>query len=107
MFPKKFCSSSVLSYSFHNNISSLCTGVISQDIIYDLKNSLIIHLLKEKQKKLQLFLISISDIKTQLNFTSNFLDQNNPKSKYWCKNELIYMGDFEAIQKTPVMYYQV
>ena len=41
-------------------------------------------------------------IKTQLNFTSNFLQQNNPKSKYYCKNELIYIRDFEAIQKTRV-----
>ena len=39
-------------------------------------------------------------IKTQLNFTSNFLFQNNPKSRYYCKNELIYIRDFEAIQKT-------
>ena len=39
-------------------------------------------------------------IKTRLNFTSNFLDQNNPKSKYQCQNELIYIRDFEAIQKT-------
>ena len=29
-----------------------------------------------------------------------FLDQNNPKSKYKCKNELIYVRDFEAVQKT-------
>ena len=29
-----------------------------------------------------------------------FLDQNNPKSKYQCKNKLIYIRDFEAIQKT-------
>ena len=47
--------------SFQNNISSLCTGVISQYIIYHLKNSLIIHMLKDKQKKLQLFLMFISD----------------------------------------------
>ena len=26
---------------------------------------------------------------------SNFLDQNNPKSKYLCKNELIYIKDFK------------
>ena len=39
-------------------------------------------------------------IKTQLNLTPNFLFQNNPKSKYYCKNELIYKRDFEAIQKT-------
>ena len=31
---------------------------------------------------------------------SNFLDQNNPESKYKCKNELIYIRDFEAVQKT-------
>ena len=35
-----------------------------------------------------------------LNLTSNFLDQNNPKSKYQSKNELIYIRDFEAVQKT-------
>ena len=28
------------------------------------------------------------------------LDQNNPRSKYSCKNELIYIRDFEAVQKT-------
>ena len=40
-------------------------------------------------------------IKTRLNCTSNFLqDQNNPKSKYYCKNELIYIRDFEAVQNT-------
>ena len=32
---------------------------------------------------------------------SNFLAQNNPKSKYYWKNELIYIRDFEAVQKTP------
>ena len=31
-----------------------------------------------------------------------FLDQNNPKSKYQCKNEMIYMRDFEAVQKTRI-----
>ena len=30
-------------------------------------------------------------MKTWLNFTSNFLDQNNPISKYQCKNKLIYI----------------
>ena len=39
-------------------------------------------------------------MKTPLNLTSKFLDQNNPKSKYQCKNELIYIRDFEAVQKT-------
>ena len=39
-------------------------------------------------------------MKTRLNFTSNFLDQNNPKSKEYGKNELIYIIDFEAVQKT-------
>ena len=39
-------------------------------------------------------------MKTRLNLTSKFLDKNNPKSKYQCKNELIYIRDFEAVQKT-------
>ena len=39
-------------------------------------------------------------IKARLNSTSNFLDQNNPKSKYKRKNELIYIRDFKAIWKT-------
>ena len=34
------------------------------------------------------------------NFTSDFLDQDNLKSKYLCKNEVIYISDFEAVQKT-------
>ena len=29
-----------------------------------------------------------------------FLDQNNPKSKYQCKSELIYISDFQVVQKT-------
>ena len=29
-----------------------------------------------------------------------FFRLNNPKSKYQCKNELIYIRDFEAVQKT-------
>lgn len=29
-----------------------------------------------------------------------FLDQNNPKSKHWCKNELTCLRDFEAVQET-------
>ena len=29
-----------------------------------------------------------------------FFDQNNAKSKYKSKNELIYIRDFEAVQKT-------
>ena len=33
-------------------------------------------------------------IKTRLNFTSSFLDQNNLKSK----NELIYIKDFKVVQ---------
>ena len=28
-----------------------------------------------------------------------FFRSNNPKSKYLCKNELIYIRDFEAVQK--------
>ena len=35
-----------------------------------------------------------------LNFTSKFLDRKNPSSQYQCKNELIYISDFEAVQKT-------
>ena len=37
--------------------------------------------MKKKQKKL-LFNERLYLIKTRLNFTSNVLDQNNPKSKY-------------------------
>ena len=29
-----------------------------------------------------------------------FLHWNNPKSKYWCKIELIYIRDIEDVQKT-------
>ena len=36
---------------------------------------------------------------TRLNFTSNILDQNNPKSKYQCKNELIFIRDFDDVRK--------
>ena len=32
-----------------------------------------------------------------------FLDQNNPRSKYYCKNELTYIRDFEAHQKFAVV----
>ena len=46
--------------------------------------------------------LSLYPIKTRLNFTSNFLDQNNPKSKYQCKSELIYIRDFEVVQKLAV-----
>ena len=38
-------------------------------------------------------------MKTRLNFTSNYLDQNNPKSEYQCRNQLIYIRDFEALKK--------
>ena len=41
--------------------------------------------------------VFISDL---LNFTSRFLDQNNPRFKFWCKNELIYIKDIKAVQKT-------
>ena len=53
---------------------------------------------KEKTKEINVN-VSLFQIKTRLNFTSNFLDQNNPKSKYKCKNELIYIRHFEAVQK--------
>ena len=39
-------------------------------------------------------------LSARLNVTSNFLDQYNPKSKYYCKNELVHIRDFEAVQKT-------
>ena len=45
-------------------------------------------------------LMSLFLIKTRVSFTSNFLDQNNPKFKFLCKKELIYIRDFEAIPKT-------
>ena len=38
-------------------------------------------------------------MKTRLNFTSYFLDQNNPKSRYYCKSE--------AVKQRAVVYYQV
>ena len=38
-------------------------------------------------------------IKTRLNFTSNFLDQISLKSKYYWKNEFIYIRDFETVKK--------
>ena len=44
---------------------------------HQFKNSLIIHLGKTPKK-----LMSLNLIKTQLNFTSIFLDQNNTKFKY-------------------------
>ena len=37
---------------------------------------------------------------TWLNFTSKFLDRKNLNSQYQCKNELICIRDFEAVQKT-------
>ena len=46
--------------------------------------------------------LSIYLIKTRLKFTSNFLDQNDPKSKYQCKYEFIYIRDFEVVQKLAV-----
>ena len=36
-----------------------------------------------------------------------FLDQNNPKSNYYCKNELIYFRDFEAAQTSSQSCYQI
>ena len=38
--------------------------------------------------------------KDRLNFTSNLLDQNNLIPHSWCKNQLIYIRNFEAIRKT-------
>ena len=42
----------------------------------------------------------ISDKDTAKLSVQFFLDQNNSKSKYLCENELIYIKDFEAVQKT-------
>ena len=39
--------------------------------------------------------MSLYLIKTRLNFSTSFLNQNNPKSK----NELIYFRDVEAVKK--------
>ena len=48
-----------------------------------------------------MFNVSLYLIETRLNCTSIFfLDQNNLKSKYYSKNELIYIKDFKAVQKT-------
>ena len=44
--------------------------------------------------------MSLYLIRVRLNFTSNFLDHDNLKSKYLSKNEVIYIWDFEAVQKT-------
>ena len=44
--------------------------------------------------------------KTRLNFTSNFLHQNNHKSKYLCKNEL-RSEILKPLKKPAVLYYQV
>ena len=46
--------------------------------------------------------LSLYLIKTRLNFTSSFLNQNDPKSKYQCKNELIFIRDFEVVKKLAV-----
>ena len=72
--------------------------VTSSPLLNIFKNSLIIH--KEKAKEINVYWVSLYLIKTRLNFKSNFLDQNNPKSKYKCKNELICIRDFEAVHKT-------
>ena len=42
-----------------------------------------------------------------MNFTSRFLDQNDPKSKYQCKNELIFIRDFEVVKKLAVCIIRV
>ena len=44
--------------------------------------------------------MSLYLIEVRVNFTSDLLDQDNLKSKYLCKNEVIYIRDFEAVQKT-------
>ena len=41
-------------------------------------------------------------IKTRLNLTSNLLHHNNPKTKCYFKNDLIYIRDFDVVQKTRI-----
>ena len=60
------------------------------------KNSLIIH--KEKTKDI-IFMFN-ECLYIGLTLPQNFLDQNDPKFKYQCKDGLIYIRDFEAIKKT-------
>ena len=48
---------------------------------------------KEKTK-------GIMSDKATAKLTSNFSDQKNLKYKFQCKNELIYIRDFKAVQKT-------
>ena len=43
--------------------------------------------------------VFISD-KDTAKLNVQFLDQNNPRSKYYCKNELIYIRNFKAVQKS-------
>ena len=58
-------------------------------------------LIKEKQQKKFKCLMSVFiPDKDTVNFTSNFSDQNNSKSKYQCNNESIYIRHFKAVQKT-------
>ena len=51
--------------------------------------------------------MSLYLIKTRLNFKSNFLGQNNPKSKYYCTNELICISFLKPSEKLAVMYYHM
>ena len=44
--------------------------------------------------------VFISDKDTAKVYIQFFYNQNNPKSRYQCKNELIHIKDFEAVQKT-------
>ena len=65
------------------------------------ENSLIIH--KEKTNEIDVYLT-----KTWLNFTSNFLDQNNPKSKLLLVQEWVdlYLRFWSQSKKVTVVYYQ-
>ena len=70
---------------------------MSVDLIFNIENNAFLNLLANNPYTVQGLKYSN---RKRLNFTSNFLDQNNPISKYYCKNESIYITDFEAVQKT-------
>ena len=63
-------------------------------------NELIIH--KEKTKDCLMGVLY-----TQPKFKSNILHQNNPKSKYYCKNEVkeLLSEILKPFKKLAVMYY--
>ena len=64
---------------FHLNGNSMGFHPQTQKLELQFKNSLIIH--KEKTEEILFLWVSLDLIKARQNFTSNFLDENNPKSK--------------------------